>query len=253
MLTIALACAGGAWLWWQTTSGTRVLRELRPTVPPGAASTVRAWYAIPDLPQPIAQFQTVFWEPDDTQSLRAWIAQPEHMQAKRVLEIGPGTGLLSLCCLAAGAREVLAIDVNPAAVANTRYNAMQLGWNEQVFQVRLLDDPRRSPMSEVAPGRVFDVILSNPPWEDATIESVDQYALYDPGFALCQSLLQETSAHLALGGKLLLVYGAKTAIRYVLDHAPAAGWHVKILDSREFEQLDEVFLPGMLLELTRSP
>lgn len=218
---------------------------------PDAVSTVRAWHSISDLPQPIAQFPTVFWEPDDTQSLRVWIAQSNHVAGKRVLEVGPGTGLLSLCCLIAGAREVLAIDVNPAAVANTRYNAMQLGL-EKSLQVQLLEDPKRSPLELVTEGRLFDVIMSNPPWEDAPIESVDQYALYDPGFALCQSLLRETHAHLAEDGKLLLVYGAKTAIEYVLKHAPSSGWQVKIMDSRKLDQLDEVFLPGMLLELTRE-
>ena len=44
----------------------------------------------------------------------------------RYLEIGTGTGILGILCLQNGADEVVATDINPAAVANARYNAAML-------------------------------------------------------------------------------------------------------------------------------
>src|SRR5262245_49331771 len=58
-----------------------------------------AWCAIEDLPGKVALFDTVFWDPRDTISLRKLLRQSDVVKDKRVLEIGTGSGLLSLCAL----------------------------------------------------------------------------------------------------------------------------------------------------------
>lgn len=214
---------------------------------PGPRLEIRHWHFVDDLPESLAQFGTVFWEPADTISLRKWIASDGNVHGKRVLEIGPGTGLLALCCLAGGAESVTAIDVNPAAVANTLYNADRLKLADRLKV--LLTQADRSPFDEIDRDARFDLIISNPPWEDGTIESVDQFALYDPGLRLCDRLLGDSQNWLSPGGKLLLAYGAKTAIQRIITLAPERQWSVRILDGRDLGTLPEVFLPGMLLEL----
>ena len=206
---------------------------------------IRAWHDIDGLS--LAQFETVFWEPDDTLSARQWIASDNNVPGKRILEIGPGTGLLALCCLNRRAEHVTAIDINPAAVANTRYNAEQLGFSERLTVLQ--SEPNRSPLAKLERGSKFDLIVSNPPWEDGTIETVDQYALYDPGLRLCDQLLSESPEWLKPGGKLLLIYGARKAIEHIQNRAPEHGWLVTIMDDRDLKTLPEVFLPGMMLEL----
>ena len=99
--------------------------------PPNVAK-IKQWGYIDELPRAIAQFETVFWEPQDTVSLRKLIRDSPLVRGKRILEIGTGTGLVTLCCLRAGAAEVVATDINPVAVANARYNAMLLGVEDRL-------------------------------------------------------------------------------------------------------------------------
>ena len=87
---------------------------------------------VPDLDRPIVQMENVFWEPRDTSSLRRLIRETPLVRDKVVLEIGTGTGLLALCCLKAGARKVVATDVNPSAIANAAYNAELLGVDKRL-------------------------------------------------------------------------------------------------------------------------
>ncbi len=210
---------------------------------------VKAWRFLPDLPAELAQFETVFWEPTDTTSLREWLHQSTRVRGASVLEIGTGTGLIALVCRKLGAARVVATDINPAAVACGRYNADRLGLDEVEFRQVESDQP--GAFAVVDPRERFDLIISNPPWEDAPVEEVAAHAFYDPDFALLDSLLADAGKHLQPDGYLLLAYGAKTAILRIQTRAPALGWKVKIVDERNLDELPEVFLPGMLLILTR--
>jgi predicted RNA methylase len=203
---------------------------------------------VEDLPRDVAQFTTVFWDPRDTESLRQLIRETALVRDKTVLEIGAGTGLLSLCCLKAGAARVVATDVNPAAVANTVYNATILGLDERL-EVRLVSLDRAGAFSVVAAPERFDLIISNPPWENRTPGRIDDYALYDQGFALMRSLLAGLAEHLKPGGKALLAYGCVDAIKTIQRLAPEFQLAIRTLDDRNVRDLPEVFLPGMLLEV----
>lgn len=210
---------------------------------------IRAWHTVPELDAELAQFETVFWEPDDTSSLREWLRKWPHLQNAYVLEIGTGTGLIALTCLKAGAGRVVATDINPNAFANASYNAQHLQIASGL-ETRLVAAESPAPFSVVPRDERFDLIISNPPWEDAPVGELAAHALYDPQFALLDGLLAESQLHLRPGGKLLLAYGAKSAIERLLDSASERGWDVEIADARELSSLPEVFLPGMLLVLS---
>jgi release factor glutamine methyltransferase len=212
-----------------------------------SGSIVR-WVSVPDLPKRLAILESVFWEPDDTTSLRQLIRDEALVHGKRVLEVGTGSGLISLCCLQAGASHVVATDINPQAVENARFNARELQLDARL-QVRLVPLRAPSAWTVLLPGETFDVIISNPPWENQKPVTVAEFALYDPDFALLQSLLQGARQRLNPGGRMLLAYGCVTAIRRIQDVAAQEQLSVRILDNRDLNQLPEVFLPGMLIEL----
>lgn len=82
-----------------------------------------------------------------------WLDQQD-LSGKKVLEIGSGSGLISLTAARKGAY-VTAVDVNPKAVANTSMNAKHNGLAIEVYQSDLFDN--------VADAG-FDWILINPPY-----------------------------------------------------------------------------------------
>ncbi len=211
---------------------------------------VNRWEYVEDFDTEIAIFDTVFWEPRDTESLRQLIRETPLVQDKTVLEIGTGSGLISLCCLRAGARKVIATDVNPSAIDNAKYNVRQLGLPEKRFEARLVPLNNSGAYSVIAADERFDLVISNPPWEDEFPQSIDQYALYDPNFELLVSLLGGLREHLSPNGRALLAYGCVTAIKTLYRLADEQGLHVLSLDERELDSLPEVFLSGMLLEVS---
>lgn len=227
------------------------------TVSPGQFAGdpgITRWEFIEDFDKDVALFESVFWEPTDTTSLRKLIRETDLVKGKRVLEIGTGSGLVSLACLKAGASHVVATDINPQAVSNALYNAREMGLLKQGdgrtnFEVRLV--PRRDPSawSVIDENERFDLIISNPPWEDDKPKQVSDFALYDPEFGLLKSILDGADEHLEPGGRLLLAYGCVTAIRTIRNLAPVHELSYQQLDDRKLDELPEVFLPGMLLEL----
>jgi release factor glutamine methyltransferase len=245
----AALCFAVAWL---VADPAHVWRNKNPPTEDGtseaAGPVIRNWVYVDDFPKSIAVFQTVFWEPRDTTSLRELIRTTPLVKDKTILEIGTGSGLVSLCCLTAGAERVVATDVNPSAVLNARYNAERLGVAER-FEVRLVPLDDAGAFSVINDTETFDLIISNPPWEDATPREIDQYAFYDPGFALMRSLLKDLRKHLKPNGRALLAYGCRAAVTAIIELAPQHNLTVKIRDDRDPNTLPTVFLPGMLLEV----
>jgi SAM-dependent methyltransferase len=211
---------------------------------------IAAWRKVEDLPIEVTIFDRVFWEPLDTVSLRKLIRETPAVQGKRVLEIGTGSGLLSLCALQAGASYVVATDVNPNAVANARYNVEALGAEER-FEVRQVSRSERGAFAVIGGGETFDVIISNPPWVDRKPGRIEDFALYDEGFLLMRTLFEGLPKHLNRGGKALLAYGSVSGIRMLYKLSAEKGYEIRVIDDdRELDGLEEEFLPGMLLEVT---
>ena len=194
--------------------------------------------------------ETVFWEPADTDTLRRTIFSTPEIAGSRVLEIGTGSGLVSLCCLQAGAEHVVATDVNPNAVHNVRYNTVEAFGHENRLDARLV--PRRSPgaWTVIKPDERFDFIMSNPPWEDSQPKNVEEFALYDPEFLLLDSIVTGARQRLRPLGRMWLAYGCVTAIRRIEMLTRQERLQYLQLDDRSLDELPEVFLPGMLIEIT---
>jgi methylase of polypeptide subunit release factors len=139
--------------------------------------------------------------------------------------------------------------LNPAAVRNALLNAREMGFMDR-FEARLV--PRRSPgaWTVMEPAARFDLIISNPPWENSRPASVEQFALYDPNFDLLKSLVTGTRARLKPGGRMWLAYGCVTAIRRIQEVAADEKLQCRLLEERSLDTLPELFLPGMLIEIT---
>lgn len=107
---------------------------------------------------------------------------------QRVLDIGCGSGILSLAAAANGARSVLAIDLSPRAVAFTTFNALLNGHSNVRAEVIGLD--------QLSDPRPFDRILLNPPFvpvPDDTAYMLSGYGGRD-GLMLPHLLFQRLTA-----------------------------------------------------------
>jgi release factor glutamine methyltransferase len=250
-LFLLSVCLAALLYGWMTRNGTAQkqsdtyrFEQTNEELPP-----IRSWHHVEDFPAAIAQLDSVFWEPDDTLSMRKYLKESGKLTNADILEIGCGTGLVSIACALQGARSVVATDINYAAVGNTTYNAELCGVTKRI-KVRKVNAERPHPFEVISAEEKFDFVVSNPPWEDQPVTSAASYAFYDPGFKLLDGILTNAQSHLKPDGKVLLAYGCRTAIERVRKEAPGRGWQVQIVDDRNLEELPEVFLPGMLIELT---
>jgi release factor glutamine methyltransferase len=208
------------------------------------------WVSIEDLPLPLAQFETVFWDPRDTPSLRQLMRKTDVVKGKQVFEIGTGTGLLAACALQAGAARAVATDINSNAVINARFNSALLGFAKRL-EVRQVAPAHPGAYEVLRNDEQFDVILSNPPWVNRVPQRIDEFALYDASFKLMRTLLDGLPKHLRPGGKALLAYGCVDAIRTLKAECAKRGYAIRVVDDdRDLDKLPEEFLPGMLLEVT---
>lgn len=210
---------------------------------------VEQTWRIDEIPEgEFVQFESVFWEPDDTKSLRKLISSEAIASGRDVLEIGTGTGLISVLCLANSAKSVVATDINRAAVANAAYNAAML-CPDQALDVRQVNCDNSGAFAVISEDEKFDLVISNPPWEDGVVAQPGDFAFYDPGFRLMDTLLDGLPLHLKPGGRCLLAYGNVLAVRRLISESEKRGFSAKVLDDRVLDSLPANFLPGMLLEI----
>ena len=224
----------------------------RPSLAVSAAGdkppSILAWEEVESLPEQIAVFDHVFWEPADTNSLRELLRTTDLVHSKSVLEIGTGSGIVSLCCSQAGADKVVATDINPWAVRNAAYNAEVLNFSERM-EVRLVSQKQPLAWAVILKEERFDVIISNPPWELGNTTRVEDFAFYDPDFRLMKSIVSGLPKHLNPGGKAFLAYGHVPAIRRLRTLLQKNNLPFRTRDERLLDELPESFLPGMLTEV----
>ncbi len=93
------------------------------------------------------------YEPSDDSFLLASVVRDEVRAGDRFLEVGCGTGLVSLAAARAGAT-VTCTDANPLAVETARYNAKENGFTMHAVETDLLE-------GLAGP---FDAVAFNPPY-----------------------------------------------------------------------------------------
>jgi release factor glutamine methyltransferase len=79
------------------------------------------------------------------------------LRGQHVADIGTGSGILALAAARAGAKSVVAVDINPVAALSAAENARANGVGNRVTALCA------NLLSAVAPRPLFDVILSSPP------------------------------------------------------------------------------------------
>ncbi len=156
---------------------------------------------------------------------------------EEMLEIGPGTGVVSITAALKGAGKVVAIDINPDAVKNTEINIEKHGLEEKV-EVRLGDI-----YEALKAGEKFDSIFWNVPFgfvEEKELPDLEK-AVYDPGYKSTERFIKEAEKHLKENGRILIGFsttlGRPDLLQKFIDEA---GMEMKLIFEAESEEVHPV-------------
>jgi release factor glutamine methyltransferase len=121
-------------------------------------------------------------------------------QGEDFLEIGPGTGAISVFAAIKGASKVTAIDLNLDAVNNTKEN---IRINNVEDKVNVLQGNVYSPLSK---DEKFDTIFWNTPFGYIDEGDIDilQKSVQDPNYESTRKFVFEAKNHLKNHGKLVI-------------------------------------------------
>ena len=116
-----------------------------------------------------------------------------------VLEIGPGTGILSIFSIFKGASKVVAIDINPKAVKNTKENAKLHGVSNKI---RVLKGNVFGPLKK----EKFDIIIWNTPWGRVKKKNLtnQEKGLWDSDYRATERFIKNAKNFLKPNGKILI-------------------------------------------------
>jgi release factor glutamine methyltransferase len=142
----------------------------------------------------------------------------------RVLDMGTGCGVNAI--LAAGtSADVLAVDINPHALAAARANAER---NGVAGRVRV----RHSDVFDGVDGR-FDLIIFDPPFRWFTPRDLLEAAMADENYRALTEFFRAVRHHLAAGGRLLMFFGTSGDLGYFQGLVAEQGLHSAVVAHRE--------------------
>ena len=123
------------------------------------------------------------------------VANFPDVKGKDVLEIGSGSGLISVYAGRSGAKQVTSVDINPRAVENTILNFSKFGI--------------RCGSAFVSNGfalveGTFDVIVFNAPYHGCKPADLLEYACADEDYRALRGFFRDVSSHLRPNGIVLL-------------------------------------------------
>ena len=160
--------------------------------------------------------------------LACYLARPGTMPAGgRVLDMGTGSGVGAIAAARAGAGRVVAVDINPAAVACAAGNVRRYELQNRV-------DVRAGDLFAPVAGERFDLILCNPPYFRGTPRTPAEAAfLGGPQYEWLDRFAAEAGAHLAPGGRILVVLGDAADVPALLARLAAPGWRISEVARRD--------------------
>lgn len=115
----------------------------------------------------------------------AWVAGMLNSTENKILDIGTGTGLLSLLLAQKIYGEIDAVEIDEQTYAAARQNFTSSPWSGRLKAIH-------SSVQEYLPGYKYDFIISNPPFYEKDLKSDDEkrnLALHSSGLDLPELLL----------------------------------------------------------------
>ena len=149
------------------------------------------------------------------------------LTGKRVADVGTGSGILALAAAQAGAASVVAIDINPNAAEAVTENAHANGLGKRVTAVG------SNLLSALAPGPLFDVIVSSPPSFAGEPRDVADRAWHaGPNYRDIAPLFDQARERLAPGGCLYILFSTDSDLDLLGNLIGRAGFGARLVAER---------------------
>lgn len=185
----------------------------------------------------------------ETKMLPFMREHPDLFAGKRVLEIGTGTGIISVYAAKLGATKVVATDISGPALDNARRNARRFGV-EEIVETRLVSTQDPTAYAVIGAEERFDTLISNPPYS-LDLDAPANSAVTDAG-DLGFSIVRGLARHLAPDGTAVLMYASYFYHHVMAKFAAAEGYRVTrhepfFLSVLEAETLFNAYLSRLLV------
>jgi tRNA1Val (adenine37-N6)-methyltransferase len=178
----------------------------------------------------------------------AWAAKiNKQLFAQHILDIGTGTGLLTLMLAQQHKANYHAIEINEAAFEQAKQNFIGANF-DSVIDLSLGD------VTAFTSNKKFDFIISNPPFYENQLKAPAEnknVAMHDAGITLVQ-LLQSIQEHLKPAGlaTLLLPYSRLAELKY---YGPEYGLHLNEIVTVKHNTQKPAFRIMVLLSQVKKP
>ena len=187
---------------------------------PGALVKMRSHrepYEIEVMGLPIVVLPNV-WSPAYDWSSLFYVENLPNVKGRDFLEIGCGTGVISVFAGKAGAARVVAADVNEQAVRNARINLDRFGIaNAETILSDGFDAVR---------GR-FDVVTWNAPYHGAKPEDILERGCADENYRDIRAFFKHVSNHLKPGGTVVFGFSELGGLPLIESLIQGNGFRIK--------------------------
>ncbi|MGO9159304.1 MAG: methyltransferase [Streptosporangiaceae bacterium] len=147
----------------------------------------------------------------------------------RVLDMGTGCGVNAILA-ARTARQILAVDINPHAIAAARQNAARNGVADRV-------EIRHSDVFGAVEG-TFDLIIFDPPFRWFRPRDLLEAASTDAGYRALTAFFRGARRHLTGRGRMLIFFGTSGDLAYLRKLADEVGFRAEVLTRQELVRDD---------------
>jgi release factor glutamine methyltransferase len=147
-----------------------------------------------------------------------------NLRGMRVADIGTGSGILALAAARAGAEQVVATDINPNAARAAAENARSNGMGDRVIAACA------NLLSALAPGPLFDVILSSPPKHAGEPRDLADRGWHaGPNYRDIAALFEQSRERLKPGGRLYVMVSSHSDLDVLGRLVDRAGFQARVV------------------------
>jgi len=159
--------------------------------------------------------------------LLGWAVLAEVRETDRVLDMGTGSGVNAILA-SSKAADVVAVDINPHAVAAARANAALNGAADRIVVVE-------GDLFDAVEGR-FDLVIFDPPFRWFAPRDLRERNTTDEDYRTLTAFFRQVPERLTADGRILLFFGTSGDADFLDELIRESGLTVEKVASRDLEK-----------------